>query len=373
MASDKKKYLLKRIKAIGLLFMFAVVLVFVLKNAFLYTDTIAKVISVKNIFSHEEGGPNGETEQYYDQEIKARILNGSQKGKEIELSNTYSSSGVNDERYRKGNQIFVSVDKEGKSGIIEGRKRDIYIAFLIGIFLFLILFMNEWQGGIIAVSLVINMSVFLVALWKYGQGENLITLAYILMLVFSVITLLFASGFHKKTLVAIVATLLTTLLCYGIYQIVLVNSTRLPYEMMDYVVSPDDLSDLFLTGILMGSLGAVMDVSISIAAGVSEIVKQTPDIRLNALVKSVREMGYDIMGTMINVLFFTYISGAIPMMVIKIRNGYTLYHMIHFQLVFEIVRFLMGAIGIVLSIPVAGVCAIFFLHKGAFLEWRRKK
>lgn len=118
-----------------------------------------------------------------------------------------------------------------------------------------------------------------------------------------------------------------------------------------------------------------MDVSISIAAGVAEIVEKTPDIQLKPLLRSIREMGYDIMGTMINVLFFTYLSSAIPIVIVKIKNGYTLYHMIHFQLVFEIIRFLMGAIGIVLAIPVAGVCSVLLLYKGAnvYQEWRRTK
>ena len=373
MASEKKRCLPKRIKAIGLLFVFTVVLVFVSKDAFLYSDIIAKVVFVQNTFSHEEEGPNEETERYFDQKIEAKILNGPQKGKMIVLSNTYSVSGVNDERYRKGDQLFISVDSRGNSGVIEGKKRDIYLAVMLAVFSFLLFLTNKWQGGIILISLGINMSIFLVALWNYGQGKDLITLANVLMIAFSVLTLLFASGFHKKTLVAIAATLLTTLLCYAIYEVVLHMSDRLPYEMMDYVVNPDDLSDLFLTGVLMGSLGAVMDVAISIAAGVSEIVKQTPDVSVKALVNSVREMGYDIMGTMINVLFFTYVSGAIPIMIVKIKNGYTLYHMIRFQIVFEIIRFLIGAIGIVLAIPVAGMFSILFLHKTGIKKWRKAK
>lgn len=54
MAGEGKKCLPKRIKVIGLLFVFAVVLVFVSKDAFLYSDSIAKVVSVQNTFSHEE-------------------------------------------------------------------------------------------------------------------------------------------------------------------------------------------------------------------------------------------------------------------------------------------------------------------------------
>lgn len=363
----------KKIQAIGLLLLFAAVLVFVSQDAFLYQETVVKVTAVRNDFSHEEEGPDGQAEKYYDQELTARIQNGRRKGEEIRLSNTYSESGVNDERYRKGDQLFVSLGKNSDTGSITGKKRDVYLTALIGIFLFLLFFINEWKGGIICVSLVLNISIFVAALWQYGKGMDLIPIAFYLMLVFSILTLLFAGGFHKKTLAAVAATLVTTLLCYGIYEIVLHICDRLPYEMMDYVVSPNDLSDLFLTGVLMGSLGAVMDVSISIAAGVAEIEEKTPDIQLKPLTHSIREMGYDIMGTMINVLFFTYISSAIPIVVVKILNGYTLYHLIHFHLVFEIIRFLMGAIGIVLAIPVAGACSVLLLHKGTVSCWKRRE
>lgn len=362
MRSKGKTYLLKQTKIIGLLLVFAAVLVFMQYNAFLYQDTVVKIISVDNAFSYDSEGPDGDTERYYDQSMRARILNGEKKGAEISLSNTYSDSGVNDERYRKGDRLFVSVSKDMKTGMIIGKKRDVYLVMLISIFLFLLLLLNKKRGGIIFVSLLINISVFLFALFMYGRGGKLISIAFALMLVFSILTLLFAGGIHKKTFAAILATLITTMLCYGIYEIVLHSCKRLPYEMMDYVVNPADLSDLFLTGVLMGSLGAVMDVSISIAAGVAEIIKQTPDISIKALIRSVREMGYDIMGTMINVLFFTYISSAIPILVVKIKNGYTLYHLVNFHLVFEIIRFLMGAIGIVLAIPVSGLCAVLLLH-----------
>ncbi|MGN0154739.1 MAG: YibE/F family protein [Lachnospiraceae bacterium] len=358
----ERKHLSMKWKLTGLLLIFAAVLIFVDQDAFLYEETVAKVISVENTFSHEEEGPNGETEKYYDQQIEARILNGDRKGDVVTLSNTYSSSGINDERYRKGNKLFLSVSGNSSKGNIIGKKRDIYLAILTGAFLILLFGLNGKKGSVIFCSLFINIMIFLVALHWYEGGKDLIRIAFFLVIVFNLITLIFAAGFHRKTAAAILSSLVTTMLCYGIYEVVLHTTQRLPYEMMDYVVNPTDLSDLFLTGVLMGSLGAVMDVSISIAAGVAELVKQKPDIQTKALIHSVREMGYDIMGTMINVLFFTYISSAIPVLVIKIKNGYTLYHLVHFQLIFEIIRFLMGAIGIVLAIPVSGFFSILMLH-----------
>ena len=357
----------KRRYVAGLLLIIAAALIFVENDALLYKNTIARVVSVDNTFSHVQDGPNEEEEKYYDQEIQAKVLNGDRKGEHIALENTYSQSGVNDERYYVGEQIFVSLRQDTNSGTINGKKRDFFLACLCGMFLVLLLILTGRKGGIIAVSVCLNVLIFLYALSWYGNGGDLIQMTYMLVLIFNGITLVFAGGVHRKTLVAIIASLATTGICYGIYEVVLLTSERLPYEMMDYVVNPSDLSELFLTGVLMGSLGAVMDVSISIAAGVSEILYRKPDISVKSLVNSVREMGYDIMGTMINVLFFTYISSAIPILVIKIKNGYTLYHLINFQLVFELIRFLMGAIGIVLAIPVAGFFSVILLR-----IWKKK-
>lgn len=340
---------------------------FVANDSFLYKTPIAFITKTKNTFSYENEGPNEETERYYEQKIYAVLLNGARKGEKITFENEYSDSGVNDEKYRFGDQVFVSLGSDDGAAVI-GKKRDVYLTFLLGIFICMLFYFNRKHGGIILISLVFNIGVFLVALWQYKEGVNLSVLATILMLVFSIVTLLFAGGIHKKTFVAILATLVTTLCCYGIYQGLLNVCPRIPYEMMDYVVNAKDLSDLFLCGVLMGSLGAVMDVSISIAAGVTEIVDTSPQITIPALMKSVREIGYDIMGTMINVLFFTYISSSIPIVVVKIKNGYTLYHLIHFHLVFDLIRFLMGAIGIVLAIPVAGMFSILLLHGDSVMK-----
>ncbi len=351
----------------GLLLVLVAVLVFVVNDSFLYKTPIAFITKTKNTFSYENEGPNEETERYYEQKIYAVLLNGARKGEKITFANEYSDSGVNDEKYRFGDQVFVSLGSDDGAAVI-GKKRDVYLTFLLGIFICMLFYFNRKHGGIILISLVFNIGVFLVALWQYKEGVNLSALAAILMLIFSIVTLLFAGGIHKKTFVAILATLVTTLCCYGIYQGLLNVCPRIPYEMMDYVVNAKDLSDLFLSGVLMGSLGAVMDVSISIAAGVTEIVDTSPQITIPALMKSVREIGYDIMGTMINVLFFTYISSSIPIVVVKIKNGYTLYHLIHFHLVFDLIRFLMGAIGIVLAIPVAGMFSILLLHGDSVIK-----
>ena len=338
-------------------------IIFTSNNAFLYKTTVVKVLSVENEYSHEEEGPNGEKEQYYEQLITAKILNGEKKGSTVILRNEYTSSGVNDERYFKGSQLMVSLNSSGDGGSILGKKRDVYVILFCWLFVALLVAVSGRHGGIVLISFIINMILLLMALHLYDRYGSLLKITMATMVIFSILTLICAGGFHRKTWVAVISTLITVSLCMGIYLATMRTSDRIPYEMMDYIVNSKDLADLFLAGTLMGSLGAVMDVCISIAAGVSEVVIKTPDITVKSLAGSIREMGYDIMGTMINVLFFTYMSGTIPILIVKIKNGYTLYHLVRFQLVFETVCFLVGAIGIVLAIPVSGFLSVMFFNK----------
>ena len=311
----------RKIALIIILLVGTIVACFVYNDAFLYDTTIGRVISVENKLSHEEEGLNGEVERYYDQALGVLILNGKYKGNTIDISNTYTSSGVNDERYRKGTQLLIALNSSGDGGGILEKKRDVYVVMFFVAFIILLVLVSGKHGAVVTVSFIINLILLVFSLKIYDSYGNLLKVTMVVMLLFSVLTLLFAGGLHKKTFAAILSTLLTVLMCSGIYMLTMKTSERIPYEMMDYVVNSKDLADLFLAGTLMGSLGAVMDVSISIAAGVSEVVSKTEGITVRALVSSIREMGYDIMGTMINVLFFTYLSGTIPILVLKIKNG----------------------------------------------------
>ncbi|MDF2989087.1 MAG: YibE/F family protein, partial [Eubacterium sp.] len=79
------------------------------------------------------------------------------------------------------------------------------------------------------------------------------------------------------------------------------------------------------------------------------------------LVRSGKEIGKDIMGTMANILVFAYISGSIPMIVLWLKNGYSTFNILSYNLSLEIIRALTGSIGIVVSIPITLYISIFLL------------
>ena len=83
-----------------------------------------------------------------------------------------------------------------------------------------------------------------------------------------------------------------------------------------------------------------------------EIYQRTPDISLQRLAVAGRRIGQDIMGTMTNILLFSYLSGSLPMLLIYLKNDNTFTYTISMNWALEITRAISGGIGIVLTIPI---------------------
>ena len=294
------------------------------------------------------------------------MKNGKFKGEIVTLKNTYSSSMLKDEKYKKGDDLFVSIreDNGNFTGSISGVKRDKFIVLLIEIFIFTIVSIAGKFGVYTLATLIVNISAFIYFIKLYILGRDFVLINLLMIIFFSTVTLLLLGGFSRKNVGAIISTLITTSLIYVLYKLIIELTGDLHYELMDYISGPNDIENIFLSGVIIGCLGAVMDVSITINSAVNEIVNSKSSVTLKQLVKSIREIGHDIMGTMINVLMFSYIGGSLTIVILKIINGYNLARMIQFDISFEIIRFLIGSIGIVAAVPISALVAVLFFRKG---------
>lgn len=346
------------------------IIVFVFNDYYLYDSTIAKVVRINDTYIKSVDGPNGEVEIQYNQEIIAKIKNGDHKGEEIILNNKYSTSKISSDKYSKGDDLFVTISNKTQDedirGNITGVKRDKYVAILFSIFFILIIIVANLKGMFILISLIINIVVFSYSLHLYSKGIDILVLSNIMVLFFTVVSMILTTGFNKKAFSAILSTLFSVLVIKVLFNVVVAKSGSIDYSALDYIVNPDDVHKLFMTEIMIGGLGAIMDVSISMSTAINELVEKDNNISVKSLISSGREIGYDIMGTMINVLLFTYICGSIPTIILKIKNGFNLISLITLRMPFEIYRFLIGSIGIVLTIPIAILISITLLKKGKF-------
>lgn len=341
-----------------------VLVIFTRNDSFLYHDTVAQITSIKT--KSYSGGMK--SVKLYQQSIKAVILNGNKKGKEINLKNLYSQSATVDEKFKNGNQIFISFPegKDGGSIKIVSLKRDTYLAVAVFFFLLAIIWATKRKGFYSILSLGINILLLIFALEFFERNIHILLISILLMFAFCLISLISATGLKKIAIVAISATLITVVITSIMYYILLKIFGDPEYFMMEYteyLSNTNYFNLLFFTEILIGGLGAIMDVAISIATTVDELATINPEISVENLYDGAQNVAHDIMGTMVNVLFLSYFCGTVPLILIKLINQYGFTEIFKFHIPFEMIRFFVGSIGIILAIPISIALSISLLKK----------
>ena len=351
--ADWKKLIYKYKYYILMATVTAFLLLFVSHDYFLYDRPVGRIMELQETY---------EGNHTWTQQLSVLIKSSNEKGKVITIESRYGYGEVATEKYRIGDEVFLSSAKAEGIGhpSIVGIKRDGYVAALGALTVFLLLAIYRRRGLLSLLSLIINITVFCTGIKAYQNGSDLLTICLILALLFSVITMLLINGCNKQSFAAIVSTLLTLLAAMGILYAAVRFGGEVDYANLDYIAGDFELEKMFFASNLIAGLGAIMDIAISITATVNELVLKKPDITYGQLLKSGRNVGYDIMGTMINVLLFTYCCGLIPQFLIKMKNEVSVFTIVSLHIPFEICRFLMGGISILLAIPVSLVIACAF-------------
>ena len=309
---------------LGLVYFLAVV--FVMNDAWLYQTPIAKLTKVETRMTGEGKSTRGTKEKKYEQNIQGVVLNGKNKGKKVSFSHEYTYTGMLKQGYHKGEKVFLNGSKDDVGSGIRGVKRDTEIVVLLGFLILLLLIVTGRHGALTVGTVIINLIIFFVGFWKCGDSSNVLSLC------------------NKLCVLAMIM---------GIFDLVMRHMEELDYSTMEYLGSIDNPDEMFHAEILLSGLGAIMDVSVAISVALSEIVRKKPDVTFFELFKSGREIGYDIMGTMINVLLFVFGCGLIPMCLIRMNNSVRFVTIIKLHIPCELCRFFVESIGIVLAIPVS--------------------
>ena len=353
---------------IGLCFVASVF--FVYHNSSFYERPIAKVTETSLVNTTDMVDLYQNEDRLFTQDIVAELQNGEEKGQLIHLKNEYSSSGAYDQAYRVGNDLFVSIDSKAEesselNGTIKDVKRDKYVLIVAWVFILTLLVVGKKQGLFSIISLIVNAVLLSYALDFYmsTSDTSLVWICGIGIILFTVISLLLVNGFNEKTYAAIIATLLGTFLSLLITYLAMwvTSENGLRYEEMQFLTRPYKM--VFLAGLFIGSLGAVMDIGITMSSSIFGLYEKNNNISVKDLKASGLEIGKDIMGTMTNILFFAYISGSIPVIILYLKNASTLGFTLSMNLSLELARALAGGIGIVLTIPIGLYVSIYFVNR----------
>ena len=274
---------------------------------------------------------------------------------------------------KEGESILVR-EEHGSYAIVDYDRLPGVLWLLAGFALALILF-GGWTGLkslfvlLFAVLLIAKGLISLILfspthilLWTFLIG-SLITLS----------TQLVVNGCNMKSAGAIVGTI-GGIFVAGLLALLAIHATYLTgiaeehAGMLKVLYLKDvDFRELLFAGIVLGALGAVMDVAVSIASAQCEMKNLAPKTSCRTLVASGLAVGRDVMGTMANTLVLAYIGGALPLMLLLFSQpSLSFTHVANLDMIAtEIVRSLIGSIGLLFAIPITAYATAFLVTRPA--------
>ncbi len=337
-------------------------IIFIYNDYSLYKTPILKVTEVKNETKNSEMFK----ETYYNQIIKGNIKNGKYKGKEMTVENVVSKTGVYGELVKKGDELLVNIFSDGKINEIVGVKRDKYLVILLVLFIDSIILVAGRKGIKTLISFFINIIVSAIAIFIFQKKFttwNLLLLYMVVSVIFIVLSLLITNGRNKKSLAAIISSIFSLFISFGLsFILVKIYGQDVSIWSMEYIEAVYDYENFFYVTILLCGLGAIMDISITIASSLSELIDKDPKIKKEALIKSGREISKDIVGTMTNVMLYTCYTPIVPMVFLAIKNNMRLFDALTFYGEVDLIAVFTSSISIVLAIPISLFIAIYILN-----------
>lgn len=296
------------------------------------------------------------------QNLKVEIVTGEFSGEVIELENTVNR------KYnyyaKEGKEMLVQVaskDREILNVQIFSYSRDILIYTLLGSFVLILLLIGGRKGFFALISLIFAMILicyFMIPMVLKGYSP--IVMALIVAGITTVFNIILVSGANKKSWAAIfgiiagllVATLLSTL--FGkLMHLSGINIEHAEEMMLLAGEGRLQVKEILIAGIIISSLGAIMDVGMSIASSVFEVHITNPKLNRYALYKSGMNVGRDVMGTMTNTLILAYAGSSLSTLMLFYMYQFTYYRLINIDLLgIEILQGITGSIGLILTIPI---------------------
>ena len=328
----------------------------------IFQNTPAIIIEDRGIEKLEEGYDEMSSGRV--QNLVVKILSGKKEGKEYEA--TYTVMAKEDSTFKfdilkEGDRVYLTIDERMEEPIVyvSGVQRHNSLLILAVIFLLAILLVGKKQGVKTILSLVITIAiVFFWALPSIINGASPLWVAIGVSTVITIFTYIIISGFNKKTVAAMLGTvgglLLSALvvLVFGYFS----RLSGLNEESMYLAFLPQgtefDLVEIIFAGIIIGALGACMDMSMSIASALEEIKKENSTADRRTLFRAGMNIGKDVMGTNTNTLILAYVGSSLTILILYMAYGMTFAEIADVEVVAEaIIRSLAGSIGLIGVIP----------------------
>ncbi len=302
------------------------------------------------------------------QTITFTLLEGPNKGKNI----TFTQDKF---EITKGEIIFVEQIEGDRYQVLE-KNRMFMIWSIITLFVFLVLLLNGLQGfkSIIGLGISFVLIIF-VLLPLVLKGFNPLLVSVLIGGVILSLVLFLSHGYNKGSIIALIGTT-GAIVCAGVLSLIVSSWMKLTGLGDDEAVSAlmvtggiVNFSELLLAGIIIGMLGVLDDIAITQVAVVSEIKKANPALSLFELFTRALRVGKEHVSALVNTLVLAYTGASFPLLILLYTSGIRIDMLLSQEIVVaEIVRTIVGSIGLIIAVPLTTYLAARFLKQEDHIE-----
>ena len=322
-----------------------------------------KIVSIKE---EKEIKTTGKKQLY--QKLEIQITKGSLKDKIITVENGIIPL-ANIQKYYPNDKVTINYTKDnnGKEVFyIKDYIRRTPLLILFTIFVVLTIAIAKIRGLMSLIGMIFSfLMIFYSILPNILNGANPIA-AVILASIFIVpVTFYLSHGLNKKTMVAIFGTFIS-LIITGLLATFFVELTKLTGFSSEeagflqiFKQGGINMKGILLTGIIIGVLGVLDDITVSQAAVVFQLREVNKKLSGREVYQKAMTVGQDHISSMVNTLILVYTGAALPLFLLFVYSPHSFFEMINYEIVAEeIVRTLVGSIGLILAVPITTYLAV---------------
>ncbi|NMM64075.1 YibE/F family protein [Clostridium sp. P21] len=245
------------------------------------------------------------------------------------------------------------------------------VSMVLLIILFILMIIIGGKRGVKSFfTLIFNFSILFFMLILIAAQMDPIKITFIGSITITYITLFYINGLNKKTVSALISVTLVIFITMLITYNMAGNAQIQGFgtEQSETIASLSvyvqlNFSKIVICEVLVGLLGAIIDVSISISSSMYELYKNDSSISKSTILKSGMNIGKDILGTMTNTLLFAYIGGFMTLIIYFYELHYSVSSIINAKVFCsEVFQVLCGGIGIILIIPITSIITANILY-----------
>lgn len=288
----------------------------------------------------------------------------------------FLGSSIPADELKVGDKVYVNVtyDEQGRitQTYIEYIDNERFLIAMVIIYAGAVILIGGAKGVKAIIGLILTiLAVFfiMVPLIFKGYPPLLVTIATCILV--SLLTFIIISGFSKKTYAAVLGTA-GGIIVAGIFAVIFGNLMKLTgacehSNQLSMIENGArfDFEGIMISGIIVGALGACMDVGMSIASSLHELSENVKGMTVKQIIKSGMNIGKDVMGTMTNTLILAYVGSSLIVILLLKGNGFEAYQIANnTELVIEeVLRAIAGSFGLVFTIPITTCVSALLIGK----------